>query len=671
MRCPFLWLAYNQKMGNMCSKPQPPEPVPAPKSGEPGVSQELAQLRSQIDMARHTLKDGNEKMCTAERKLAVIRKALDSNREVVEKVKLGLGPIEEEIQRRVAEDSEGENAVCRERKEEIQALKDTADTFRPQETPASQLHAEVKTVKKSSKKLLLSLDELGAKAVPFPEEQSQVKDEKPSATQLRTALIDLKRKTDNARTTAIAQQSEMTPIQEKLDQFLSGGEEVVFEEMGGNMEVVEEQEVAAEVLTDFNIEDLFFEETYSRWLWERSLLRKALGRFNTPEYGAADVRTVVETFERIMKETHEANLRDEEANVRPLDLDVFFLISLFGANQDQDPRIFCEFISGVLTHSSSSPYVCIIARILGLHETASTAPSYAATIPVIVSKFEQYFDNTRVSREVRTKIIAESQEQVGVDYVNGGWIGLAAVLNAIFEGYEKVPELAYAWAKNLRPEGTEEDTYLLYLLCNRIKSINSDSNRVWKDLTKSRSIELFDFAQGLRRLFNLHLPEDDAALLFDKIDVKRTGLISRVNFVTEVKLQWYLDLSATGEFTVAKAKVMEAYLKYGVTYMRTMVWETYMISKGFQSRDLEFHSSDFSTICEAFEESNSSPLLAEVQESGNCVGSDTFGFDELAYTGLRRPFGSLGKIALWRPVAWEQGSWSDPVRALLEEVNAA
>ena len=627
-------------MGNICCSGQPqPILVPAPRRGDPHVQPELLELRMAIDRIFHFLKTSNAFLPLSAKQVDSIKAAIDTNQQLIVKIREGLRPIDAEVQTRQIDDSQAIIKIGQEFAQELEELRQFAGFYQSQQPPANKLHADLKEIVEKCDEIIKSLDELAAKSSGFIDELGQIKQFSVPLNDLKQAATVRLLAADPIKASAQEQEVEYQVLKAKLDQFQTEDTEEVVEEMaGGGGEVVEEMEVAAEAATTFTIEELFSDISYSQWLFDHSVLRTLFNKLNKDTYRQASEQTVVDTFERIMKEKQGQNERNEREGVRPLDLDLTVVTALLGEGLDAEPREFCEFVKGVEAGKAPGNYVEVISKLLGLHETASTAPSYAALFTAVFARMETLFDSSATSQELK-----EGQLQ---DPQTGGIIPLADALTTIYQHFSTHPSLVSSWVRSLQPPSISQADYLLFLLCNRIKAINSDSNRVFKTLTSDRHVELYEFSEQLRTRFNLALTEDEFAVLFDRIDRKTTGAISRVSFISEVKLQWYFDLSKKEEFLVSKSQLLEGLLIHGREYMQSIVWETYTYAKEFQSRDLEFTTDNFSMIAAAFEVTDGSNILEKVQKMGDCVGQSVFGFDELARYALKRPFGILSSLAL-------------------------
>ena len=629
-------------MGNMCCAGSVPNIAPAPRRRDPNLNPELLELRLCIDHIFHFLKTSNSFLSLSSKQADVIKAAIATNKNLVTKIREGLRPIDEEVQRRQLDDSQAIVKIGNEYQQELEELRKIASFYQNQKPPASKLHSDLRNITDQCDEILKSLDELAAKSTLYIEELQQIK-------QFTVPLSDLKEATtislliaDPIKASATEQHVDFQVLKVKLDQFaVEEGEEMIVEEIVGGVEEVQEMEVAAEAVNEFSLEDLFSDIAYSQWLSENSVLWRVFMKRNREEFGQAYLQNVIETFERVMLAKHASNEANETEGIRPLDLDLTFATALLGPGLENDPREFCEFVAGLQAAATPGSYAEAASKLLGLHATESTAPSFAAIFPAVIANMEVLFTDSAASKELKGGKEANIR-----DYETGDFVFLSEALDVIFHHLRTQPLLAATWTRNLKPEAVQEDDYLLFLLCNRIKSMNYESNRVFKMITKSRFVDFRDFYEGLKSNFNLYLSEDDFSLLFDRIDNQRSGTVSRVSFITEVKLQWYFDLSKREDYKVSKAKLLNTLLTCGKDYMKTIVWETYQIAKDFQSRDLEFKAEDMSAIAKAFDVRYEAEILERVQKLGNCVGQDVFGFDELARYALKRPFGVLDAYAI-------------------------
>lgn len=646
---PFPWTSNDWiKMGNICcAGGVNPNLAPGPRRQDSSGNPELMELRLSIDQIFHFLKTSNSFLSLSSKQAQAILAAIATNKNLVSKIREGLRPIDEEVQRRQLDESQAIVKIGIEYEQELEELRRTASFYQNQKPPASKLYEDIHNITEKCDEILKSLDELAAKSTNYLEELRQVKQFTVPVTDLKQAATISLLRVDPIKASAIEQQVDFQVLKAKLDQFaveggeevVEDGEEVIVEEMAGGGEEMQEMEVAAEAVNEFTLEDLFSDVAYSQWLWGNSLLRRLFLRLNQEEFRPASLQSVIETFERVMFAKHSSNQISETEGIRPLDLDLTFVTSLLGPELESDSREFCEFVAGL--QEASSNYAEAVTKLLGLHPTASTAPSFAAVFPALLVALETLFKDVAVSKEIQG--VEKAAER---DYENGGFVSISEALNVIFDHFRAQPALAASWARSLRPEAVPEEDYLLFLLCNRLKRQNTDSTRVFQMLTKGRFVDFHDFYAGLKGTFNLHLCKEDFILLFDRIDRKASGTVSRVSFVLEVKLQWYFDLSKRTDFLVSKANLLNTLLACGKEYMKSIVWETYQISKDFQSRDLEFKSDEMATIAAAFDVADAPEILSKVQKLGNCSGQDVFGFDELARYALKRPFGVLDAFAL-------------------------
>jgi len=597
------------------------------------------ELRLSIDQIFHFMKSSNIFLTLSTKQAQAILAAIATNKNLVDKIKEGLRPIDEEVQRRQLDESQAIVMIGSEYEQELEELRKIASFYQSQKPPASKLYADIHNITERCDEILKSLDELAAKSTNYIEELRQVKQFTVPMSELKQAATISLLRADPIKASATEQQVDYEVLKVKLDQFAVEDGEVIVEEMIGGVEEVQEMEVAAEAVNEFSLEDLFAEVTYGRWMWENSVLRRLFSRLNREDFRPASLESVIDTFERGMWAKHSSNQANESEGIRPLDLDLTFATALLGPGLDSDPREFCEFVTGL--QAAPGQYAEAATKLLGLHATASTAPSFAAIFPAVLADLETIFEDVVVGKELQG-----GEEATVRDYESGGFVPISEALNVIFHHFRTQPALAASWARSLRPETVLEDDYLLFLLCNRIWKMSTESNRVFQMLAKGRFIDFHDFHQGLKSLFNLHLCKDDFIALFDRIDRKASGFVSRVNFVSEVKLQWYFALCKREDLLVSKACLLEALLSCGKEYMESIVWETYQIAKGFQSRDLEFKADEMATIAAAFDVRDSAEVLEKVQKLGNCAGQDVFGFDELARYALKRPFGVLDAFAL-------------------------
>ena len=629
-------------MGNLCSSPQPVEPKPAPKQGEPVPNPELIQLRNMLDSARATLKALVERKPGIANRLSDLPPKIEANRPITQQVEAEITPIDAEIQSKLMEDSDAEATICGERKAELTALVAVAEKYHEQKSAAESLWNDVSKLIKDVEKLQALLTDLMVKATPYPEELTQVKDLLDRSQQLHKDSTPMETTATAVKSDASGQEDDYAPIRERLYRYAAV--EIV-EDSGNYVEAVEEQEVAAEIIDEFaGVEEFFDEGTYSGWLYRNSLLLKAY-RLYTAEnaYPKANIHSIVQTFEKILSEKAASDATDREAGVVPMDFDHFLLITLL--NQENGQQVFCEFIGGLLEQVQNGQYPEVIARLLGLHEKRSCAPAFTAALPEIYAHFANEFQYLKLKKQVTSLLMEESTEETLSELLNGGQISLSHAINSLFQTFPDHPSTALAWIRCLKPDIISEENYLLYLLCNRIKSINSDSNKLFKDLTSERTLSYDRFASGLKKKFNLQLTDAEFRLLFDRIDRKHEGAMARVGMTQEIKLTWYYEMSGKPEFTLTKAKFLNAFLEVGREYMKTIAWETYLATKGMRSGSYEYPVADFEAVAQALEVSDSSALVLEkVQELSEQSADGHFGLDELVRYVLRRPVGFLGSL---------------------------
>lgn len=625
-----------------CSSSQPAEPKPAPKQGEP--DSDLVQLRNLLDSARTTLKALVDRKSGVTPRLSDIPQKIEANRPITQKVEAAIKSIDEEIQSKLAEDSDAEATICSERKPELTELVAVAESYHEQKTAALSLWNDLAKVTQDLEKLQTLLTDLLVKAAPYPEELSQVKELLDRCQSLRQELSPVETNAAAVKSDAVSQEDDYAPIRERLYRYAAI--EVV-EESGNFVEVVEEQAVAAEIVDDFaGVEEFFDEGTYSAWLARNSLLLKAYRLYTADTtYSNANLRSVVLTFEQILTQKAESDAKDREAGAVSMDFDHFLLSTLLA--QENGQQIFCEFLGGLLEQVQNGQYPELIARLLGIHEKSNCAPAFTATLPAIYGHFSNEFQYLKLKKQVTSQLMEESTEETLSELLNGGQINLSTAINSIFQAFPDYPATALAWIRGLKPNSLSEENYLLYLLCNRLKSINSDSNKLFKDLTADRTLSFVDFVTGLKRKFSLQLSDAEFRLLFDRIDRTHTGTVARVGMTQEVKLTWYYELNAKAEFTLSKVKFLTAYLEVGREYMKTLAWETYLATKEIRSGSYEYLISDFEAVAAALELRDSSELvLGKVRELSEHSEDLHFGLDELVRYVLRRPVGFLGSLFL-------------------------
>lgn len=630
-------------MGNLCSSPQPAEPKPAPKQGEPAPNPDLIQLRNLLDSARTTLKALVDRKSSATHKLSDIPPKIEANRPIVQHVEAALKPIDEEIESKLAEDSDAEATICNERKSELTKLVAVAETYHEQKSPSESLWNDLAKATKDLEKLQALLSDLLVKAAPYPEELSQVKELLDRCQPLRQELSPMEANAAKVKSDAASQEDDYAPVRERLYRYAAV--EVV-EESGNYVEVEEEQEVAAEIVDEFaGVEDFFDEGVYSAWLSRNSLLLKAYRLYTANStYTHANLRSIVRTFEQILAEKAVSDAKDRETGTVPMDFDHFLLSSLLA--QENGQQLFCEFLGGLLEQVQNGQYPELIARLLGIHEKSSCSPAFTATLPQIYTHFSNEFQYLKLKKQVTSQLMEESTEETLSELLNGGQIALSTAINSIFRAFPNYPTTALAWIRCLKPESFTEENFLLYILCNRLKSINSDSHKLFKDLTSERTLSYVDFVSGLKRKFALQLTDAEFRLLFDRIDRTHSGAVARVGMTQEVKLTWYYEMNAKAELTLTKVKFLSAYLEVGREYTKTLAWETYLATKEFRSGSYEYPLSDFDAVATALELHDSALVLGKIQELSEHSEDLHFGLDELVRYVLRRPVGFLGSLLL-------------------------
>lgn len=656
-------------MGSLCSSPPPAEAKPAPKQGEPEPNPELIQLRNKIDSVRKALKSLLDRKPPLTAKINEIIPKIEANKPIVQQVEARIAPIDQEIQSKLAEDSEAETSVCAERKEELTEIVAVAEGYHEQKTAAKGLLNDMNKALQELEKHQADLTDMTVKAAPYPEELSQVKELLDQDHKLLQDYAPLGSQATTVSQDASVQEEGYAPTRERLYRY-AAVEEVV--EESAYVEVEEEQAVAAEIIDEFTAPGEFFDEgTYSGWLYQNSLLLKAYQTFTAnTTYNKADARTIIRTFERLLSEKAAADIRDKESPQPPMDFDHFLLSSL--VSEENGQQVYCEFIGGLLALVHNGLYPELIARILGLHEQMSTAPAFAATVPHVYSRLLNEFQFVKLQKKVNHQMMEENSEESTEDVLSGGQIPLPNALNSIFESFHKHPATALSWVRLLKPNSISEENYLLYLLCNRIKSVNTDSNKLFKELTSERTVSYSDFVGGLKRKFNLEFTDEEFRLLFDRIDRTHAGALARVGMTQEVKLTWYYDFNSKPDFTLTKVQVLNAYLEVGREYMRSLVWEAYLATKEFRSSSFDYPITSFDSVAQALElVENRDLVLRKILSLSEHPSETHLGLDELVRYVLRRPVGFLGNLLVGKhhtesPVSRPFGDLPDALKFLQE-----
>mmetsp|Transcript_27901 Transcript_27901/g.27583 ORF Transcript_27901/g.27583 Transcript_27901/m.27583 type:complete len:569 (+) Transcript_27901:372-2078(+) len=266
------------------------------------------------------------------------------------------------------------------------------------------------------------------------------------------------------------------------------------------------------------------------------------------------VHNVFRFFEEMLDKKYEADCADLEAKRMPRTMPDYMmdhLIRVYGLKKIAHKAL-CQIIPTLedLNHRRNS-WGILLSRLIQVIHHDPIPHQLALFLTKARIEFNKLVANA--VKDIKTR----KRETVTGQADKEGSAFLIDVMNLVYNLFDTDRGSRGKAISLLKPESFTPEQFMVFRICHKIIRMGETAENVFSVFDvdrKNNEITRDQLIDGVRKILELAMPDDEASILFNVLDPKNAGRISRDTFLQKIDIKSHYEHCKSLNFTVKKSK---------------------------------------------------------------------------------------------------------------------
>ena len=199
---------------------------------------------------------------------------------------------------------------------------------------------------------------------------------------------------------------------------------------------------------------------------------------------------------------------------------------------------------------------------------------------------------------------------------------LADAMNLI---YNMFPNDKYSRANalnSLKPESMSTEDFFLFRICHKIVRMGESTENIFAkmDVDKGGTIDKDELIEGIKKYLEISLPEEDVLCLFNTLDIKERGEISKETFMSKFNINNYFAKHKSDEYCISICHFLNALIE---SFRMMRIKDTAFLASWFYSQKVpHLELEEFKKFCQKQGTSLDEEELGEIYDCSLILNQD-------------------------------------------------